>query len=75
MTNADRDQQELADMRLELSRALDTIDGLRSELSEAVSVAYQRGAVEWTRLNYPIQYKRIRAAERENRAQARRKKP
>jgi len=36
---------------------LDKIDALESELSEAVSVAYQHGAHDWTRHNYPGQFK------------------
>ena len=32
---------------------LDKIDGLESDLDNAVEVAIKRGAVEWGRLNYP----------------------
>jgi hypothetical protein len=35
---------------------LDTIDALESELKMAVETAYRRGAVEWTKLNYPKWY-------------------
>lgn len=31
----------------------DKIEGLDSDLFEAVQVAYRRGAVDWARLNYP----------------------
>jgi hypothetical protein len=29
------------------------VDGMETELKSAVQVAYSRGAIEWTRLNYP----------------------
>ncbi len=32
---------------------MDKIDGLSSDLDDAVNVAVSRGAVEWARLNYP----------------------
>lgn len=32
---------------------LDKIDALSSELSDAVETAFRRGAVEWTKSNYP----------------------
>ena len=32
---------------------LDKIDGLESDLSSAVEVAYNRGAVDWVKMNYP----------------------
>lgn len=40
--------------------AADKIEGLEIELFEAVHVAYLRGAVEWTRLNYPAWYERFK---------------
>jgi hypothetical protein len=41
---------------------LDKIDGLSSDLDNAVEVAFKRGATEWVRLNYPEHYKRLTAA-------------
>lgn len=38
----------------------DKIEALESELFEAVSVAYSRGAVEWTRRNYPAWHERLK---------------
>tara|TARA_R110000850_G_scaffold113085_1_gene227689 strand:+ start:905 stop:1219 length:315 start_codon:yes stop_codon:yes gene_type:complete len=35
---------------------LDKIDALESELSDAVETAHRRGAVEWTKSNYPKIY-------------------
>lgn len=37
----------------------DKIEGLETELDLAVEVAFKRGAVEWTRLNFPKIYKRL----------------
>lgn len=37
----------------------DTIDGLRSDLDSAVTVAYNYGAGEWVRLNFPALYKTL----------------
>ena len=42
-----------------LEEAADKIEGLEDDLFLAVSTAYRRGAVEWTRLNYPEWYKRL----------------
>ena len=36
----------------------DRIDGLEADLESAVKVAFERGAVKWTRLNYPDLYAR-----------------
>lgn len=38
---------------------VDEIDGLRSDLTNAVETAFRRGATEWTRLNYPAIYERL----------------
>lgn len=38
---------------------LDKIDGLDSDLRSAVEVAYNHGAHEWVRLNYPKDYERL----------------
>lgn len=37
----------------------DKIEGLDSDLFQAVSTAYHRGAVDWTRLNYPKWFERL----------------
>jgi len=46
-------------LQTELSSARDEIDCLKTELFEAVSVAYARGATEWTKLNFPKWVDRI----------------
>jgi hypothetical protein len=45
------------DTRLE--EALDKIDALEAKLSNAVATAYDRGAIEWTKLNFPVLYERM----------------
>ena len=40
----------------QLSDAHDEIDALKSELTDAVETAFRRGAVEWTKSNYPKMY-------------------
>jgi hypothetical protein len=42
-----------------IREAIDKIKGLDADLQSAVEVAFKRGAVEWTRLNYPDIYKRL----------------
>jgi hypothetical protein len=37
----------------EIERLRDKVEGLESDLRCAVQVAYNRGATEWARLNYP----------------------
>jgi len=44
--------------------AADKIEGLEADLFEAVKVAFRRGAVEWTRLNYPKWYEHCMAEHR-----------
>lgn len=39
-----------------LTEAAGKIEGLEADLFEAVKVAFRRGAVQWTRLNYPDWY-------------------
>ncbi|MBY3157309.1 hypothetical protein HFO56_33835 [Rhizobium laguerreae] len=39
----------------------DKIEGLESDLEDAVQVAYNRGAVEWARSNYPTWIDRLEA--------------
>jgi hypothetical protein len=41
------------------------IECLETELHEAVRVAYNRGAKEWTRLNYPKLFKMFEKERRE----------
>lgn len=45
-------QRELRTQRSANGELTDKIEGLESDLKEAVRVAYNRGATEWTRLNY-----------------------
>ncbi|MDR6818489.1 hypothetical protein J2X76_003666 [Neorhizobium sp. 2083] len=45
-----------------LERALDKIEGLEADLDNAIEVAFQRGAAEWVRLNYPAHYRRLSVA-------------
>ena len=37
----------------------DKVEGLQADLDSAVEVAYRRGAVEWTLLNYPDHFARL----------------
>lgn len=48
-------------LRGEVERLSDSVDGLKADLFEAVSVAYNRGAVEWGFLNYRSWIDRIEA--------------
>lgn len=34
-------------------RLSDKVDGLKSDLDNAIETAYHRGAVDWVRMNYP----------------------
>jgi hypothetical protein len=45
------------DLRVENGELLDKVDALESELAEAVHVAYNYGASNWCKLNYPEKYK------------------
>ncbi len=48
--------------------AADEIDGLEEDLRSAVEVAWNRGATEWVKMNYPKDAERLeRAALREAR--------
>ncbi len=38
-----------------MREAADKIDGLEADLEAAVAVAWERGATEWARVNYPRQ--------------------
>jgi hypothetical protein len=42
----------------------DSADGLQSDLESAVQVAFDRGAEEWARLNYPSWIERLEANKR-----------
>jgi hypothetical protein len=57
---------EITRLRREVERLSDSVDGLKSDLFEAVSVAYNRGAVEWGFLNYRSWIDRIEANSRAN---------
>lgn len=39
--------------------AVDKIEGLEADLENAVETAFKRGAIEWTRLNYPTLFARF----------------
>lgn len=38
----------------------DKVDGLEADLESAVETAFKRGATEWTKLNYPTLYLRLK---------------
>lgn len=38
---------------------IDKIEGLEADLGDAVEVAYNHGAEEWVKLNYPKTYERL----------------
>lgn len=40
----------------------DKIEGLQADLDSAIEVAFNRGATEWVRLNYPDHFNRLSAA-------------
>lgn len=46
-----------------LLRQADKIEGLSADLDEAVKVAWNRGACDWVRLNYPSLHERLIAEE------------
>lgn len=60
----DEASQEITQLRGEVERLRDSVEGLTADLFEAVSVAYSRGAVEWTFLNYRSWVERIEANSR-----------
>lgn len=39
------------------TEAIDKIEGLEADLEDAVKTAFDRGATEWCKLNYPDLYK------------------
>jgi hypothetical protein len=45
---------------VEVDQLRDKIEGLEADLFLAVSTAYNRGAVDWTRLNYPEWFERLK---------------
>lgn len=59
---------DLRSLLSDVERMKDSNQGLEADLFEAVSVAYRRGAVEWTRLNYPKCFERIEANEQARQA-------
>lgn len=40
-------------------KAIDKIGGLEEDLKSAIRVAYNHGAHEWVRLNYPTMFERL----------------
>lgn len=62
------DSQDLRSLLSDVERLKDSNQGLEADLFEAVSVAYGRGATEWTRLNYPKWFERIEANEQARQA-------
>jgi hypothetical protein len=67
-------EEKMAAFRLDVKNAIDLalahqleaitenkIEGLESDLESAVQVAYNRGAVEWAKLNYPTWIDRLEA--------------
>jgi len=49
-----------------MKEELQNMDGLKEDLEQAVRVAFDRGATEWTRLNYPDLYARWTTPTQEN---------
>lgn len=49
------------DASAEIERLRDSVSGLTADLMLAVETAYDRGATEWTRLNYPQWHDQIAA--------------
>lgn len=41
----------------------DKVEGLEADLDSVVEVAFNRGAHEWVRLNYPEHYERLRGGD------------
>ena len=39
--------------------AADTIEGLQADLESAIKVAFDHGAADWVKQNYPDQYARL----------------
>lgn len=46
-------QSQVDELKLKNEELCDTIDGLKSDLDDAVRVAVSRGALEWVMLNFP----------------------
>jgi ABC-type Fe3+-hydroxamate transport system substrate-binding protein len=61
LANAEREGMKRAAEQIE--ELQDKIDGLSADLDNAVAVAYHRGALDWTRLNYPEHFARFEAGE------------
>lgn len=47
-----------------ISALIDKIEGLESDLDNAVETAYDRGAEEWAKANYPARYLRLKRRQR-----------
>lgn len=41
---------------------IDEVEGLQADLDKAVETAYNRGATDWTKLNYPKHFERLSKA-------------
>lgn len=41
----------------------DKVEGLEADLENAVETAFNRGAKDWARMNYPDQYQRLSLGE------------
>jgi hypothetical protein len=61
-TEAQCDREYVDAQRCKIEELNDKIDGLESDLTSAVEVAFKRGATEWTRLNYPDLYRKLSEA-------------
>lgn len=53
--------QENVGLRAEIERLRDKVDGLESDLSAAVELAFNTGNKEWVMLNYPEAYDKLLA--------------
>ena len=49
----------------DLRELVDRIEGLEADLEAAVKTAFERGATEWTRQNYPVLSERFSATKME----------
>lgn len=43
----------------EAAKLADKIEGLQADLDSAIEFAYNRGAHDWVRMNYPSHYARL----------------
>lgn len=56
MTDFDSDFRRAMEL---FDKAIDKIDGLEEDLKSAIRVAYNHGAHDWVRLNYPVMFERL----------------